>query len=93
MVPFCAVLKREAKRSEKVILAVGSWMLFAHWIDVLWMSQPEFHRDGPSITWMEPLIALGFLGVFGLIVSRFLGKHNIVAIGDPKLEESMHHDQ
>ena len=93
MVPFFALLKREAKRSEKVILAVGSWMLFAHWIDVLWMSQPEFHRDGPSITWMEPLIALGFLGVFGLIVSRFLGKHNIVAIGDPKLEESMHHDQ
>jgi hypothetical protein len=26
-------------------------------------------------------------------VARFLGKHNVVAIRDPKLAESMHHHQ
>lgn len=93
MVPFFALLKRDAKRNESVLMGVAIFMLVAHWVDVLWMSQPEFHREGPTLTWMEPAITLGFLGIFGLAVIRFLGKHSIVAVGDPKLEQALHHDQ
>jgi hypothetical protein len=65
-------------------------MLFAHWVDIYWMVGPEFSKAGPSLGWIEVGTSLGFLGVFGLIVTRFLGKHNVVAIGDPRLAESVY---
>jgi hypothetical protein len=92
MVPFFLLLPRGAKRCETTLWIVGWFMLVAQWIDVLWMVQPEFYK-GPLVGWMEIGVTLGFVGVFGLIVFRFLSRHNIVAIGDPKLKESVFHHQ
>jgi hypothetical protein len=74
-----------------MLTGVGLFMLFAHWIDLLWLVQPEFFAEGPSITWMEIGTFLGFLGLFGTMVLRFLSKNSVVAIGDPRLSESVHH--
>ncbi len=94
LVPFFALLPRDAKRNEGRLLGVGIFMLFAQWVDILWLVQPEYSASGPVIGVIELGIPLGFLGVFGLVVARFLGKHNIVAIRDPKLVESvLHHHQ
>jgi hypothetical protein len=94
MLPFFVLLPREAKRNVKILASVGIFMLIAQWIDVLWMVQPEFFSEGPKFGWTEIGVTLGFIGVFGLVVSRFLAKHNIVAIGDPRLAESVfHHHQ
>jgi hypothetical protein len=93
-VPFFVLLPRDAKRNASVLTGVGIFMLVAQWIDVYWMVQPEFFKDGPQFGWVELGIPLGFLGVFGLVVIRFLAKNNIVAIGDPRLAESVfHHHQ
>jgi hypothetical protein len=94
MLPFFVLLPRDAKRNPRLLAIVGVFMLIAQWIDVLWMVQPEFFADGPRFGWQELGVTLGFLGVFGLCVFRFLAKNNIVAIGDPRLEESVfHHHQ
>ena len=66
-------------------------MLFAHWIDIVWMVQPEFYPEGPKFGLTEIGTLIGFVGIFGLIVGRFLSKHNVLAIGDPRLDESVHH--
>ncbi len=92
--PFFLLIRRESKRREGRLLFVGFWMLLAQWIDVLWMVQPEFFSEGPKVGWIEIGVFLGFLGVFGTFVLRFLGKHNVVAIGDPKLPQAVfHHHQ
>ncbi len=94
LLPFFFLLPRDAKRNPRILAFMGCFMLIAQWIDVLWMVQPEFFADGPRFGWQEIGVTLGFLGVFGLMVSRFLAKHNIVAIGDPRLSESVfHHHQ
>jgi hypothetical protein len=94
MLPFFVLLPRDAKRNPKTLAVVGVFMLIAQWIDVLWMVQPEFFKDGPRVGWQELGMTLGFAGVFGLVVFRFLAKNNVVAIGDPRLEESVfHHHQ
>jgi hypothetical protein len=94
LLPFFVLLPRDAKRNPQILCFVGVFMLFAQWIDVLWMVQPEFFKDGPQLGWIEAGITLGFLGVFGLTVSRFLAKYNVVAIGDPRLPEAVfHHHQ
>ena len=91
--PFFILLPRANKRSEKVLWNVAWFMLVAQWIDVLWMVQPEFY-DSPKVTWVELGSLIGFTGLFGLSVIRFLSKHTVVAVGDPKLPESVfHHHQ
>ncbi|MGZ3697524.1 MAG: molybdopterin oxidoreductase [Bdellovibrionota bacterium] len=94
MTPFFFLLPRDAKRRTGRLAAVGIFMLFAQWVDVMWMVQPEFFKTGPQFGMVEAGVLLGFAGLFGLAVSRFLSKHNIVAIGDPRLAESVfHHHQ
>ncbi len=92
-VPFFILLPRGNKRSEKVLWWVAWFMLAAQWLDVLWMVQPEFYQ-GPKVGWVELGSLLGFAGLFGLSVVRFLSKHTVVAVGDPKLPEAVfHHHQ
>ncbi len=94
LLPFFVLLPRGAKRSEWRLIAVAIFMMVAQWIDVLWMVQPEFFADGPHLDVFSIGMTLGFLGVFGLCVSRFLSRNNVVAIGDPRLQESVfHHHQ
>ena len=93
MATFFILLPRDAKRNETLLFRVGIWMLFAQWVDLLWLTQPELSRSGPMVSWIEIGTALGFLGLFGLVVTRFLSRHSVVAIGDPRLEESVHHHQ
>lgn len=94
LVPFALLLPRDAKRSGSMLAVVGIWQLLSQWVDVMWVVQPEFYKDGPVIGWMEIGVTLGFLGLFGLVVVRFLTKNNVVAIGDPRLPEAVfHHHQ
>ncbi len=94
VLPFVILLPRDAKRNPKILAGVGIFMLFAQWIDILWMVQPEFFKEGPILGLTELGVTLGFLGIFGLCVAKFLAKNNVVAIGDPRLAESVfHHHQ
>jgi hypothetical protein len=91
LLPFFLLLPREAKRNETLLLWVAVFMLVAQWIDMMWLVQPEFYADRPRFGVIEIGMILGFLGIFGLMISRFLSRYNVVAIGDPRLEESVHH--
>jgi len=91
MIPFFFLLPRDSKRSAKILVPVGIFMLVAQWVDVLWLVQPEFFATGPKFGLTEIGVTLGFIGIFGLMVTRFLAKHNVVAIGDPRLVESVYH--
>jgi hypothetical protein len=94
MTPFFVLLPRDAKRDGRVLAAVAVFMLVAQWIDVLWLVQPEFYKDGPRLGWIELGVPLGFIGLFGFALARFFARNNIVAIGDPRLADSvLHHHQ
>jgi len=87
---FFMLLPRGNKRDHRVLWGVAWFMLVAQWIDILWLVQPEFF-DAPKVGWQEMGVLAAFIGAFGLAIFRFLGRHTIVAIGDPRLEESVHH--
>jgi hypothetical protein len=91
LVPFFSLLPRHAKRNYTTLRNVAMFMLVAQWIDVMWMVQPEFFAEGPRFGLTELGMTLGFIGIFGSVVARFLAKNNIVAIGDPRLEEAVFH--
>lgn len=92
--PLLILMKRSAKRCTKLLTAVTVYMLLMQWVDVLWLVQPEFFKTGPQISLAYLGGTLLLLGVFGICVFRFLSKHNVVAMGDHRLEESvLHHHQ
>ena len=62
--PFFLLLPRDSKRSDKMLWIVGCFMMIAQWIDVMWMVQPEFFKEGPRFGWIEIGVALGFVGPF-----------------------------
>ena len=94
LIPFLVLLPRENKRNPNVLFNIGIYMLIAQWIDILWVVQPEFFKDGPRFFWIEAGTLVGFIGLFGFVITRFLSKNNVVAIRDPRLEEAVfHHHQ
>ena len=94
IVPFFWLLPREAKRDETTLTRAAIFMLLAQVFDLFWLVGPEFSPTGPVYGWLELGTFLGFAGVFGTVVLTFLGKTNVVAIGDPRLKEAVNaHDQ
>ena len=91
MVPFFFLLPRDSKRNPRMLLGVGIFMLVAQWVDVFWMVQPVAQPEGPAFGIIEIGTTLGFIGMFGWAVMQFLARHNVVCIGDPRLEESVFH--
>ena len=89
--PFFLLLPRGNKRSEEVVFLTALWIIVMQFLDLNWMIQPQVFEQGPRILFADIGVWLGFLGVFGLLVTRFLKRHNVVAIGDPYLPDSVFH--
>lgn len=90
-IPFFLLLPRGNKRCEELVFLTAIWVLCMHYMDLNWMIQPVFFSDGPRFTFVDIGTWIGFLGVFGLMVSRFYQKHNVVSIKNPYLPESVFH--
>ncbi len=89
--PFLILLPRGNKRSDEVVFLSACWILVMHYFDYNWLIQPQFYQDGPVFSPFDVGVWLGFLGVFGLCVTAFYKKNNLVAIKDPYLPESVFH--
>jgi len=61
----------------------------AEWVDCYWMIMPPIHKAFYFPNWVELGVFLGFLGIFGLLATRYLSKHAMVPIGDPKFLASV----
>lgn len=92
-IPFFGLLPREAKRCGSYLGKMAILMLFAQWLDVYFMVMPVFFKQGPVFGWMELGIALGFLGLFGISVGRFLESAPAIPKKDPRLAQCLGHHQ
>lgn len=93
VIPFFGLLPREFKRSESYLSRMAIFMLFAQWLDVYYMVMPPFFPQGPVFGWIEIGTFLGFLGLFGISVGRFLEKVPAIPLKDPRLEPCLEHSQ
>jgi len=90
-VPFFLLLPRGNKRSDVVVFLTGCWILIMQYMDLNWMIQPQIFHEAPVFAVGDIGVWLGFLGVFGLVVLNFYKKHDLVAMKDPYLPESVFH--
>lgn len=91
IVPFLALLPRWAKRTPGHLAAVSVLILITQYLDIYWLVYPNFTNEYVAFSWLEIGAFVGFLGAFGLVVTRFLAKYNMVAIKDPRRHESDNH--
>lgn len=91
VVPFLALLPRWAKRTPAHLGAISIWVLIMQYVDLYWISYPTFYEEKVKFGLGEIAVFLGFLGLFLLTTSKFLSRNKVVAVGDPRIQESLYH--
>lgn len=95
IIPFLLLLPQEHKKNKNNILQyVCGWLILTQLYEVwLWVAPYPAIKGSYSPLWpvFELPIALGFVGLFIVVVGRSLAKHNLVPLKDPFLAESIPH--
>ena len=98
LVPFFALIQRKNKRNPVRMLIGAMLILFAHCLDLYWIVMPVHdhaqaanggHAMGPTLGLAElgaVMLAAGFIIFWFQLMAK---KHNLVAIGDPKLQRGL----
>jgi hypothetical protein len=60
--PFLVLLSRDVKRHPAALAGIALLVLFMRWVDILWLVQPAFARDGVYVPWLDAAATLGIGG-------------------------------
>ena len=92
-IPFFMLMGRDGKRNEKIMLTAASIIILGEFLDLYLLIGPVVSPVKPAFGWIELGVFLGFAGIFGWTLFRFLGKHSILAHRDPNLLASVNWKQ
>ncbi len=98
-VPFLFLLSRQIKRN-RTLLAVGAiWTLVLHLVDIYWLVMPNYgahgeghHEPHVSFSYLDFTALIGVFGVYLAVFGLLVNRNKAVAINDPRLEESLAHE-
>lgn len=98
-VPFFYFVSRHVKRN-RMALAVGCvWMLLMHLVDMYWLIMPNFgahtgghHEPHLAVSYLDVTALIGMFGAFIAVFGFFLNKNKVVPINDPRLSDSLAHE-
>jgi hypothetical protein len=68
-VPFLVLISRRSKRSPVILSSVAGGILFMRFVEIFWVTAPEFYGHHISIHWMD-LVA--FVAIGGIWCAFFL---------------------
>jgi hypothetical protein len=90
IVPFLILLPRSSKTNPKVLIFVSVWIIVAQYIDSYWLVMPEMVNNGftYSFSWMDLAFPVAVAGLVIVLFNSMVKKHNLLPVGDPKLQRS-----
>ncbi len=88
LVPFFALVTRDAKGEPTRLRRVAFLMLGAHILDLYWLVMPIL-GGGPPFSWPELSFALLFLAGAFLWIDASMAKGEDMPVGDPFLQEGL----
>jgi hypothetical protein len=96
ILPFFILLWRFIRRSMLLLAAIGIWMMAMHVMDIAWIVRPFVYgmaEDKMMLgrIWLDLAGIVGVLGIFFGLVLRNVFSGPLVATGDPRLPEALHH--
>lgn len=89
-IPFFTLLSIPAKRSDRILAAVAGVALVGHWVDLTFLIQPTFHREGPVFGVFEAAALMFAFSALFLLLLRGLARHPLVPQKDPEVEAGLH---
>jgi hypothetical protein len=92
VVPFLALIRRDAKRQRQAIATVAIVVLVGHWLDLYLMIGPPLVGEASAFPVWELGITAGAIGAIGLMLARSLGSAPAVPVADPDLHDSLAYD-
>jgi hypothetical protein len=92
VLPFFWLISRNFKRNLGRLQIGAAILLVAHVIDMYWFVMPNYALGSNefSFHWLDAACLLGVAGVYAAFVFYRMTKHNLVPVGDPRLERSLH---
>lgn len=106
-IPFFMLVSRHFKRSRTGLAAACIWLITVHFIDIYWNVLPNYvagghhtatgeevvtHHPELAVALVDVLALVGIGGLFLAVFAWLLKKNAVVAIGDPRLDESLVHE-
>jgi hypothetical protein len=98
-VPFLFLLSRHVKRARWPLAVGALYMVVMHLVDMYWLILPNFgtHGEGEhhahlAVSWLDFAALIGMVGAFLAAFGFFLKKNKVIAINDPRLTESLAHE-
>jgi hypothetical protein len=98
-VPFFFLLSRHVKRNRTGLALGAIWILLMEVVDVFWLVLPNYgaHEKGVvappmALAWTDVAALVGMFGAFIAAYSWLLTRNKVVAINDPRLVESLAHE-
>lgn len=89
--PFVLLLSRDLKRNSKTLAIVAVAVIFFRFVDLLWLTGPEFHHGEFLVHWMDLLMPVGIGGVWLWFYIAQLKMRPLLPVRDPYLEEAIAH--
>ena len=94
--PFVGLMSRKIKRNPRTLGFWCVWIIVAEFFDMYWLVQPALaQRTGSEHIRPDVLDLTTLVGVAGILVAVFtwgLQRHALVPMRDPRLEESLNHE-
>jgi hypothetical protein len=106
--PFLFLLSRHVKRHRTALMVGAFWLLAVHAVDIYWNVLPNYlpggHHDAAgkeipaphhpefALALVDVTAVIGIAGLFLAAFAYFLKKNAVVCIGDPRLDESLAHE-
>lgn len=94
--PFFGLMSRVLKRVKLILTINCLWIIAVHLIDLYWLILPSYNdpnvHDGPPHFHVALVDVMALLGLFSVFFGCFLfvlSRRKIVAVGDPRLKESL----
>lgn len=85
LLPLFALLMRALKRRARFMVVLTALLLFAHWIDEVWLVLPAFHPDGFTIGWLDFITTVGLAGLWTGAFLHLLTRRPLLPLHDPAL--------
>jgi hypothetical protein len=96
VLPFVGIMARGIRRNRNLVFFWAIFILATRYLDMYWIIRPNYQPDpskllGPTFGLVDILCFIGIGGIWLGALVFIAASHPIVAIGDPRLKDSLRH--